>query len=331
MVAGSGGERPRSEPYTGVSEIEWLQERDMRAVSATRRDAVLARLAERQHGVVAHRQLIARGLSRHRVERMVASRRLLVVHRHVYAVGHAQLRPLGRRLAAVLACGEGAVLSGLSAAEHLGLVDDARTVFDVTVAPGCGVARSLEGLVVHRCRLAERDWAWEDGVPVTSVARTFVDVAAWKPRRRVAYAVNQALVRRIYDQWAVDEILRRPGRLRGVAIVRSVLEERHPDAHLTRSALEARALERLMAAGVPPPRVNVWLADAGAEVDLFWEDAGLAVELDGRAYHAHRKHLDRARDVRVRGLGLRVRRYGWGDVTAGPFPEMIRRELSPTG
>jgi very-short-patch-repair endonuclease len=182
-------------------------------------------------------------------------------------------------------------------------------------------------LIVHRARLADVDCDEVDGIPVTSIPRTLVDLAGSGPRRFVARAVDQALVHRVYDQWAVDEVLRRKPALRGVAVLRSVLEERHPDSHRTRSELEAIALERLAAARLARPRVNAWLADLCVEVDLLWGRERLAVELDGERYHAHRTRQDAARDVLLESFGYRVLRFGWGDVTAGPFAAEVSKGL----
>jgi predicted transcriptional regulator of viral defense system len=306
---------------------EWRVSREYRGQIATHRARALSQLAASQHGAVHRRQLIDLGLSADAVNRLIVLARLVPLHRGVYAVGHACLRPEGYRLAAVLACGDGAVLSHRSSAAHHGLLQDERARADVTVPLGSASGRSLPKIIVHRARLAENDVTIVDGVPCTSVARTLVDVAGAGPRRHVARALDQALVLRLYDQRAVDEILRRPGRLRGAAVLRSILEERHPDAHLARSELEARALERLSGAGVPQPMVNAWLADLGVEVDLLWEGERLVVELDGRRYHAHRRRADAERDARLTAIGYQVRRFGWGDVTSGPFPDDIRAEL----
>jgi len=277
--------------------------------------------------VVARTQLVAAGLSTRTVDRLLELGRLVALHRGVYAVGHAQLRPEGHRLAGVLACGDGAVLSHRSAAAAWGLLDDGGARSHVIVPAGSATGLTLPGLVVHRARLAEVDRAERNGVPLTSVARTLVDVAGSGPRRLVARAVDSALVRQLYDQRAVDEILRRERGRRGVAVLRGVLEVRHPDAHRTRSELEAVALEKLLLAGLPPPRVNAWLPGPGLEVDLLWEEPMLVVELDGRRYHAHRARLDAERDVHLSAHGYRVRRFGWGDVTAGPFVAEVASEI----
>lgn len=249
------------------------------------------------------------------------------MHRGVYAVGHERLRPEAYRLAAVLACGTGARLSHRSATAARGLLEDGRQRIDITVPVGSAFGRTLPGLIVHRARLAEADCDEVDGIPVTSVARTLVDVAGSGPKRLVARALDATLVHRIYDQRAVDEILRRKPALRGVAVLRSVLEDRHPDSHRTRSEMEAITLEKLAPSGLPRPRVNAWLSDLGVEVDLLWEGEKLAVELDGRRYHAHRTGQDAVRDALLESFRYRVRRFGWGDVTAGPVVAEIAAEI----
>ncbi|MGI8580217.1 MAG: type IV toxin-antitoxin system AbiEi family antitoxin domain-containing protein [Solirubrobacteraceae bacterium] len=306
---------------------EWRVNTAYRGQFATRSDAVLRSLAADQHGVVARSQLLGAGLSVQTVDRLTAGGRLVLMHRGVYAVGHAQLRPQGFRLAAVLACGAGARLSHRSAIAAKGLRYDDRQRIDVTVPVGSACGRTLPGLIVHRARLAESDCDEVDGIPVTSVARTLVDLAGSGPRRLVARAVDAALVHRVYDQRAVDEILRRKPALRGVAVLRSVLEERHPDSHRTRSEMEVIALEKLAPSGLRRPRVNAWLADLCVEVDLLWEGERLAVELDSRRYPAPRTREDAARGALLESFGYRVLRFGWGDITAGPFVAEVSRSL----
>jgi very-short-patch-repair endonuclease len=258
---------------------------------------------------------------------MLQAGRLVLLHRGVYAVGHAQLRPEGFRLAAVLACGEGTVLSHRTAAAAWGLLPSARATAEVTLPPSQSKGRALPGLTVHRARLPDSDRTELDGVPVTSVARTLVDVASTGSRRLTARAVDAALVEQVYDQRAVDEMLRRGRSRRGVAVLREILERRHPDAHRTRSELEALALEALDEAGLPRPRLNRWLSPPDVEADLLWEEARLVVELDGRRYHAHRPRRDAERDALLVAAGYRVRRFGWGDVVAGAFIPEVHREL----
>ena len=159
------------------------------------------------------------------------------------------------------------------------------------------------------------------------MARTLLDLAATEPPRRVHRAVNEALVLRLFDQAAVDDLLRRCRGHRGVARLRTVLDERHPDAHRTRSELERIALQKLRDAGLPDPEVNVTVA--GLEVDLLWRDHNLVVEIDGRRFHAHRRHADRERDSRLENAGFTVRRFGYAEVTTGSFVTALHPNLRP--
>lgn len=154
---------------------EWRVDDAYGGQLAIRPDGVLKDLAAAQLGVVARRQLVQAGVSERALDRLLARGRLVPLHRSVYAVGHRQLRPEGYRLAAVLACGDGAVLSHRRAAAAWGLLGDSRYRHDVTVPAEKASGRALPGLVVHRAQLAGGDRAERDGVPVTSVARTLVD------------------------------------------------------------------------------------------------------------------------------------------------------------
>ncbi len=91
--------------------------------------------------------------------------------------------------------------------------------------------------------------------------------------------------------------------------------------------MEAIALEKLAPSGLQRPRVNAWLADLCVEVDLLWEGERLAVELDSRRYHAHRTREDAGRGALLESFGYRVLRFGWGDITAGPFVAEVSRGL----
>src|SRR4051812_8067174 len=142
----------------------------------------LAVLAERQHGVVAHRQLVALGFGRGWIRRQLETFRLHRVFSGVYAVGHAPLPGRGRWMAAVLACGEGAVLSHRSAAALWELLAVPSGPVDVLVER-CGPRRK-KGIAVHETLyLPERDRAVVDWIHVTSVPRTLLDLAEVAPAR----------------------------------------------------------------------------------------------------------------------------------------------------
>ena len=154
-------------------------------------DVRLAELAERQHGVAHYEQLRRLGLSPDAIGHRARSGRLHRQHRGVYAVGRKSVPREGHWLAAVLASGPAALLSHLSAAALWGLVRDSRAVIDVTV-PG-RTRRGTEGIVVHNVRrLHADDGTRREGIPVTSVARTLLDVAAVVPAGRLARAIDEA-------------------------------------------------------------------------------------------------------------------------------------------
>jgi predicted transcriptional regulator of viral defense system len=187
-------------------------------------DAAIARLAERQHGVVSLPQLQLAGLTKDAVGKRVTSGRLVRLHRGVYAVGHARLTQRGRWMAAVLAYGPKARLSHRSSAALHGLRADNRPRIDVTFAGPS--ARSRPGIDVHRSTsLESADLTTIDGIPCTSLPRTLLDLAEVVSERAVEKAINEAEVLRTFDLRAVEEVLSRaPGR-RGAAQLKRVLAE----------------------------------------------------------------------------------------------------------
>jgi very-short-patch-repair endonuclease len=297
--------------------IEGLLDHRSRAV---RPDAVVARLAAGQHGVVARRQLIEAGLSPTVVRVRVAKGVLIPLHPGVYAVGHRQLRVEGHWLAAVLAAGPGAVLSHREAAALHGLRPSNRPRIDVTTvrrgrtAPG--------GVDLHETRtLGDRDLTAIDAIPVTTVARTLVDLAGVVSRDHLAKALREAEHQRTADLQQIEEAMRRtrnrPGR--GHATLRAVLQEHaHRGTQLTRSVLEDRFAALLDAHDLPRARINAHVE--GYEVDAFWPHAGLVVELDGWERHRdrHAFQRDREKGNALTAAGLTVLRFTHDDVVNRP-------------
>jgi predicted transcriptional regulator of viral defense system len=161
-------------------------------------DARLAALAARQHGVVARRQLRALGLHDTAITERVATGRLHRVHRGVHAVGHSVLTPRGRWMAAVLAGGPGAVLSHAAAGALWDLRRSAATRIDISV-PRSGRAKR-DGLRVHRPRnLPPDETTTHDGIPVTTPARTILDLAATLQTRPLERLLDQAENARLTD------------------------------------------------------------------------------------------------------------------------------------
>jgi very-short-patch-repair endonuclease len=274
----------------------------------------------RQHGLVALWQLERLGLSVKVIDKRVAARRLHRIHQGVYAVGHPLLSPKGHLMAAVLACGPGAVLSHRSAAYLHEILDDSRNRIDVIAPKRRG--RSPSGIRAHRDgTLTPTDRVKIDGIPCTSLARTLLDIAATESPATLRYAVTQAEVEGVFDLIEVVELLKRSRGRRGVARLRLAIEQHDPQEQEARLGLEKKLLRLIKRAGLRP-EVNGHLLIDGISMmpDLIWRDARLIVEADSRRVHgtvtAFEK--DRLRDQRLAAAGWTVIRVTWRQVTQEP-------------
>jgi predicted transcriptional regulator of viral defense system len=270
------------------------------------RDERIAALAQAQHGVVARWQLLGAGVGRGAIARRVEAKRLHVIHRGVYAVGHRLISQRGWWMAAVLACGPGAVLSHRSAAVLWGLLEAERTVVDVSVR---GRRRGRHGIRVHETTIAPDECTVHAGIPVTTVARTLLDLAAVLQPHQLNRALERAEALRLSDRTPLDALVQRHRRRAGLAVVKAALAEGVRPA-LTKSELERRFLTFVERAGLPRPRTNVWLELGGdwIEVDCVWPERRLIVELDSRAHHQTTAAFerDRRRDRRAQASGFRT-------------------------
>jgi hypothetical protein len=261
-------------------------------------DQRLAEIARDQYGVVARAQLRAMGFGDRAIARRVQNGRLHRLYRGVYAVGHTIVDWRGRYLAAVLACGDGAVLSHRSAAALWGIRPTSSPRIDVTVSRTSGV-RSSSAIVVHRPQLAAPEVV-RDGIPVTTAGRTLADLATALPRRQLEKAAEMAEMLRLDVE--VDPA--HPGSKRLADIL-----DGHDLATTTRSGLEDDFLALCDRFGIARPRVNTIVE--GCLVDFCWPGDRLIVETDGR-HHLTRAAFerDRARRAagRVRVAGHAVRR-----------------------
>jgi hypothetical protein len=260
-------------------------------------DARIARLAATQHGVVSRAQLYELGLGRRGIERRVASGRLHRLYRGVYAVGHTVVNRHGHYLAAVMACGDDAVLSHRSAAALWGIRPSDAPKIDVTVPRTSGV-RSSRRVVVHRpARQAES--TTRAGIRVTTPGQTLADLALGLPRRALEKAAENAEALRLHVAVAPAH----PGTKRLAAAMG------HDLTATTRSPLEDAFLELCAAYGIPRPLVNAVVE--GHEVDFCWPDARLIVETDGYERHGTRAAFerDRARDADLGARGWQVARF----------------------
>jgi very-short-patch-repair endonuclease len=268
------------------------------------RDQELAALAARQHGVVARHQLLALGLGRGAIDSRLRSGRLHAVHRGVYAVGHRCLSRRGIWLAAVLACGDGALLSHQCAAALWGLIDPSPPPIDVTATRG---RPGREGIRLHRASVHLRERSARHGIPTTCVARTLLDMAALTPERLLRRAYKEADRLNLLRPGALEQVCRRSVGHRGLAAIRRLVMEERGGA--TRSALEDLFVALCRRHRLAVPAVNTPLL--GFEVDAFWPRQRLVAELDGFAFHRHRAAFerDRARDATLQAAGYRVVRF----------------------
>jgi predicted transcriptional regulator of viral defense system len=283
-------------------------------------DRAIGSLADRQHGVVARRQLTKMGVTETVMRERIRRGLLVPLHRGVYAVGQRRLRREGFWMAAVLAVGPDAVLSHRNAAalHELRQANQER----VDVATTRRGRRSQPGIAVHQTRvLHPLEVTVVHGVPTTTVARTLVDLAAIVPQRQLAKAVQEAERRQVFDLRAVEASLQRAKNRRGPghAALRAVLDDfRRRGMQLTNSELEELFLALCDAAGLPRPRTNEWIGDM--EVDAVWREQRVAVELDGWAFHRdrHTFHSDREKGNRLTTAGWTVLRYTHDAVVRRP-------------
>jgi very-short-patch-repair endonuclease len=264
--------------------------------------------------VVSRRQLAQLGFTADSIRRRLESHRLHRLHTGVYAVGHDSVTQRSRYLAAVFACGSDALLSHQAAGAHHGLLRTGTAAIHVTAPRGC---KPKPGIVVHRSRvLHPDDRTIVDGIPVTSVARTLVDLADVGSDSLLAAAVNEAEVLRVFDLRELEEkMIRLHGRRGRRRLARVLAAYTDPPGYSTTEA-ERLLLRICRDHGLPQPQ-RVFAA--GYELDFYWADARLAVEVDGGPFHRTRRafHEDRRRDRRLAAEGIQVARVPWRDLVEG--------------
>jgi very-short-patch-repair endonuclease len=302
----------------------------MTAKSSTRRDSaaggtvvdpnrgkdwVIAELAERQHGVVSRTQLLAAGIGPGAIEVRIRSARLHPVHRGVYRVGHTAPLEGAREMAAVLACGRGALISHRSAGGlWLMLAVSAALDVELTIPRSRSVHRP--GIRVYRFQNVDhRDVRSWNGIPITSPARTLLDLAAVLPIDELERAFGEGRVRRLLTPAEVRSQIERHPRRSGVPALRELLD-RGPA--ITRSEAERRMLALIREAELPRPQTNVRIG--GYEVDFLWPAHRVIVEVDGYAAHSGRPTFerDRIRDGKLQALGYVVLRITWLQLSERP-------------
>jgi predicted transcriptional regulator of viral defense system len=262
------------------------------------RHAPLFELATHQYGVVSTRQLAALGYTRSSASKANGVGRLRRLHRGVYAVGHRRLSWESHCMAAVLAAAPlpaaaghaPVVASHLSAAWLWDVLRYRPEAIHVTVPARRHTKRSF---VVHDARLAAVDRGVREGIPVTSLPRTLLDLATILRPEPLASVLQQAEERKLLDLRPLDELLERVPHHSGAAPLRRALDIYRPQTSFTRSGLEKRFLALVLTAGLPRPRTNFVVGSH--ELDAYWPERRFAVELDVYETHGSRRFFEEDR------------------------------------
>ena len=222
-------------------------------------------------------------------------------------------------MAAVRAGGDGALLSGRAAAHLWRLVKGEAPTAEITTR----TLRRIEGVRTRRCsHLSALDAATYRSIPVTTVARTLVDIAAVLSVEALARACHEAGVLYRTTPADIEAVLVRRPRSRGAGKLRRIMRG---DVRVTLSKLEARFLELVSSDGLPLPETN--RLAGGRRVDCRWPRHRLTVELDSYRFHNSRQawENDRRREREARARGDDFRRYTYDDVFARP--DLVLKEL----
>lgn len=290
------------------------------------RERAFAEVAGRQRGVVARWQMMDLGFGSDAIAHRLSVGRIYIVFAGVYAVGQPAIGREGRWMAAVLASGEGAVLSHGSAACLWGLRIEASVAHEVTISRSTG---HIRGLRRHRSILLPDELTVRDDIPVTCVARTLFDIATGLAPWEFERAVREAEFLRLPQVPPLEEIYERRRGRRGAKLVGTTLEglSRLPGG-TSRSALEDRFLRFVRRVALPVPETNVLLRLEGAayEADCVWRGQRVIVQLDGHQAHGTRSAFeeDRERDRRLQAEGWRVIRVTWRHLSQS---ESLARDL----
>jgi len=302
----------------------------MRDESDKHPDVRVARLAATEWSVLSLDDLRRCGLSEDMVCRRVVRGQLHWVHQGIYAVGHSNIPLEGKFLAAVKACGAGAVLSHFAAAALWAMVDWDERHIDVTVNDT--TPRTHAGVRIHRTwYLESTDVRRHRGIPVTSPARTALDVCSLLPERGARRAIRKALSDGLLGTRQLIEILGSQAKRPGAGRLRRIIAA---GAVPTRSELEDVVLDLVLVAGLGPPDVNVAMILDGRRVvpDFRWPDRRLIVEADGRIWHDNKlaREDDADRQALLEMHGERVVRVTW-EQAISDRPRTIKRLRAAAG
>jgi hypothetical protein len=263
----------------------------------------VALVATRQHGRISHAQLLAAGVDRDRIKRWSADGRLRLVHREVYAVGHAAPNALAELMAAVLPCRDGTFASHRSTLHARGILRERPPMPEVSVAARSG--RRQPRIVVHRvASLPRADTTTFQRIPMTTVERALLDVAPAFSPSALCRACHEAWVRYRVTPTLIEACIARNPTKKGAAKLRRACR-----TDVTLSELEKGFIRLLERHALPRPRTNIDVK--GDKVDCLWPQLGLTIELHSYRFHGSRWgwENDTARRRRSRHIA-----FTWGDV-----------------
>jgi putative AbiEi antitoxin of type IV toxin-antitoxin system len=276
-------------------------------IGAQRRQGGLdvARLAARQSGIVTFAQLLSSGLTRHRIADLGRNGGLHRLHRGVYAVGHRKLTRDGWLTAALLAVGPGSFLSHLTAAALHGLrVLNLRQIHVTAIG---AAPRSRQGLVIHRTTHppGRGELTTVNGLAVSTVPRLLVELAPTETEQELTRLITVAVRKRAFSHDSLERLLKVHARHPGIGKLKAAYAAYRPRPD-RKSDLEL-AFDQLLELHpeIPEPLRNVD-SDVG-ELDYYWPEYNVVLELDGRPYHVAVQDIerDRLKDAKLLTQGIR--------------------------
>lgn len=292
--------------------------------------AAFRALAEKQHGVLAHWQLLELGATKGLNLRRRQGGLLIPLHQGVYALGHKSLTREGRWIAAVLACGPGAVLSHFSAGHLWGLCGSYGPIEVLRQSGAFTQAGRHRGIRLHQTRRLEPyELTIEKAIPVVSMERALLDLAARTDMKRLERIFVQAYKREGFSWPRLGRILGHTRGRKGAGKLRKIAREVDPAALETKSVTEIDFLALCREANLPTPAVNVLVE--GHLVDFLWPAQKVIVETDSWSFHGDRPTFekDHQTDVDLVAAGYDVHRTTYKMLERRPdsFLNNVRRAL----
>lgn len=289
---------------------------DRGVCGAARAETELMRIAARQHGLVTRSQLLCLGMSRDAIDNRVKSRRFRPFRRGIYLLSPT-IPPFAPEQAAILSCPRGAVLFGQSAAYLHELLPYPAHPRLVHVAVPGNHPGPKPGIEIHRVPIPPQERMTRHGMPITTPARTILDLGAALDPPALEQVVAEAHRRGMASADNLHALMGCHPRGAGTRALRALLNADHSSAFL-RSRAERRLLDLLRKARLPEPEANARLGDL--EIDFLWRDRRLAIEVDGASFHTALpdRRRDQVKDAALVRSGHAVLRLGWHQIVDEP-------------